>query len=268
MQTRTNMEGSPSGQPDDQSKVIALKKVYELRELTEKFKSLSNFAKDMPLKAFVPYISAVEKATKAQHNTVVSEKEDSKPKRSKSSFNGQPAPSLELVDVIVDSGENNDSVGGILQMSDDKEDKEERIKSLECLSPTNHLTFSASFSRVQLTPLLSSRKRVYEEGAVEFRNGIHVSLQDTLYTLSSVISASTNNICVVEIPSHTKHSYLPLRINFDSPYDTFLYVLNKEEFFKFEKALQHRRLWHEMGPMGIGKTLLCYAYGELFLYFL
>jgi hypothetical protein len=74
--------------------------------------------------------------------------------------------------------------------------------------------FSESFTLLQLAPILYSRNTI--ESAPEityFDEKEEVSLAEALGR-------------IVEIPFHTIHQYSPLRIRFDQPFKTFIYVLN------------------------------------------
>jgi hypothetical protein len=122
---------------------------------------------------------------------------------------------------------------------------------------SNWLEFSHEFSVHQLVPILNERKA-------------DISLNTRLESLLKIDSVDENYM-ILEIPMHTKHCYLPLRISFDSPFDTYLYVFNKREFFEFASEVHRykdRYLWHELGPIGIGKSLLCYSYSNHITYLL
>ena len=119
------------------------------------------------------------------------------------------------------------------------------------------------FSREQLAPLLIQRTT---EALWNFE-GLAASTEDFL-----VLSDSLRNLCVIdgtletaliEVPRHTCESFLIHRRSFDRPYETFLYVFNKSEFFNFKNLVEQiDTVKHEKGPIGIGKTILCYTYGN------
>ena len=119
------------------------------------------------------------------------------------------------------------------------------------------------FSRDQLAQLLIQRTT---EALWNFE-GLAASTEDFF-----VLSYSLRNLCVidgtletalVEIPRHTCELFLIHRLSFDRPYETFLYVFNKSEFFNFKNLVEQiDTVKHEKGPIGIGKTMLCYTYGN------
>jgi hypothetical protein len=83
------------------------------------------------------------------------------------------------------------------------------------------MAFSNVFSPRQRSPILSERK-------------LTTGADDALQFLLN-INNTDENVLIVEIPLHTKDVYILCRLVFNQPLKTFLYMLNKAEFFQFEK---------------------------------
>ena len=119
------------------------------------------------------------------------------------------------------------------------------------------------FCREQLAPLLLQRitKSLQKFISLASSTEDFLALSDSLKSLCVIDSALETSL--IEVPRHTCQLFLIHRLSFDGPYDTFLYVFNKSEFFKFKHLVEQRRtVKHEKGPIGIGKTMLCYTYGN------
>ena len=147
------------------------------------------------------------------------------------------------------------------------EPSEEKIVPLAFPMPNVYADdFSVTVTRQQVGPLLNPRKEVFIPGRTEhFSESRHISLPDALSSFN-VLNKSTDAVVVVEVPFHTVKPYLTDRLKFDPGLNSFLYVLNRNEFLNFgayTKRIDPNILEHERGPIGIGKSMLCYAYGNI-----
>ena len=136
----------------------------------------------------------------------------------------------------------------------------------ECLSAPYE--FSHLIRRQQVEVLLRRRKKLVLLGSAEGSDDTHITMSDSLMELGHMVEqAGPREIRIVEVPFHTTKRYMIQRISFDPNFSTFFYIMNKEELMYFERLIEyHRRplgfLVHEKGPMGIGKSMLAYTYGN------
>ena len=161
---------------------------------------------------------------------------------------------------------------GKARIQEDQHEQEENVEEIEGGKDkfdTLFPNFSGEFTRNQLAPLLSLRKeRSYDLDEFPMYMSNHSvgnDFKEALLKLSAIDSLQ-EPFAVIEVPLHTSVNFLPGRIRFDLKFNSYFYVLNKEEFLLFEKkmsSLMTGIIFHEVGPIGIGKTMLCYSYGNL-----
>lgn len=217
---------------------------YSMAILYLRFKELSKFLiqeeSDQKEKAKNPhpYIPPFNAAVVALANTLLAESAEEEPKHKR----------IALTNHVVEITEKTDVMGNV---------REE--------DPFDY-NFSSAFSRQQLAPILQPR----QDSDVSFRN-FPYSDEDTKLLSSSleklaIMDNPNVETALIEVPRHTISLFLPHRIVFDDPFDSFVYVFSKKEFEDFKTRVESRVVaQHEKGPIGIGKSLLAYTYGSSFI---